>query len=162
MTTPGAPASDLTWYERGKVDAPVALRAIARATFEYGKGRPGYACANAILGAYGQDIKAVGLGVASVHRSEHRLRLLTQLVSDANQSGWFEAFLSAPSDFMAEYRDGFVRELDELMPSWVASPWKPGSHPDLLAEEEKWLRGLAMGDLLLQKPKQGWRKLFGG
>lgn len=162
MTATQPAATDKTWRLRGQEDAPVALRAIARVTFEYGKAAPGYACAQAILEAYGRDMTPVAPGMVSLHRSESRIRLLTQLVSDANQTDWYEVFLAAPADFMAEYRDGFVKELDEQMPSWAASPWKPAQHPDLVAEEEKWHIGLGMGDLLLPKPKQGWRKLFGG
>lgn len=162
MTVTAQSATDKTWRVRGQEDAPVALRAIARVTFQYGKSTPGYACAQAILAAYGRDMKLVALGLASVTRSESRLRLLTQLVSDANQADWMQAFLAAPTDFMAEYRDGFVNELDDEMPSWAANPWKPGLNSDLVAEEKKWHRGLAMGDLLLPKPRQGWRGLLGG
>jgi hypothetical protein len=156
-------AADRTWAQKGQDDAPVAMRAIARVMVQYGKDAPGYSCAVAIIEAYGRDMRRVGPRLASVERSEERLRLLTQLVSDANQSEWMDAFLSAPMDFMSTYRDAFVHELDSEVGSWASSPWKPGTSPDLVKEEEKWILGLAMGDLVLSRPqpKQGWRRFLG-
>lgn len=158
--TAGADTTE-AWRLRGQEDAPIALRAIARSMFQYGKGTPGYACASAIIEAYARDLKRVGPGAVQVTHSEQRLRLLTQLMSDANQKEWMEAFLGAPESYMSDYSAGFLNALNNEVANWAASPWKPGTHPDLVAEEEKWHQALCMGDLLLEKSKSGWKRLLG-
>jgi hypothetical protein len=93
----------------------------------------------------------------SVHASEHRYRIVRQLTADANRDEWMQAFLGAPETFMADYWAGFIKELDAQMANWFPSPWKPGPNADLVAEEEKWYGALIMGDLILPKPRKGWR-----
>jgi hypothetical protein len=148
MTVANAAAPAVNWRARGEADAPIAHRAITRSIFQYGQGTPGYRVAHAIIEAYGRDMKRLMPGVASVAPSPDRLRLLTQLVADANQTQWMAEFLGAPDDFMVLYRDGFVHALDEIMANWAVTPTKPGTDPDLVAEEERWAVGLGMGELV--------------
>lgn len=61
MTETEVPDTTEAWRQRGQEDAPIALRAIARSMFQYGKETPGYACASAILEAYARDLKR-GMG----------------------------------------------------------------------------------------------------
>ena len=157
-TQPSSP--EVNWRARGRDDAPVAQRAIIRTMLDNDPPVPGHACAYAIMEAYGRDLKLVMPGVMSVHASEDRHGLLTQLMSDANRDEWMEAFLGAPENFMAEYGAGFLKELDNLMANWAPRPWKPGPNADLVAEEEKWRLALAMGDLLLPEPRKGWRRFL--
>jgi hypothetical protein len=93
-------------------------------------------------------------GVARVQRSEYRLRLLTQLVEDANHDEWMQVWPGG-GDFMQEYTIAFLDELNNLMANWAASPWKPGPAEVLVAEEAKWRTALAMGNLALPKPREG-------
>jgi hypothetical protein len=159
MTNEEPTSTDEIWRTRGREDAPVAQRAIIRLALADDHSVPGYACAYAILEAYGRDLKLVMPGVASVHASEHRLRLLSQLILDANNDEWIRV-LSPSFDFMSEYRVGFIRELDSLMANWAPKPWKPGPNPNLVTEEGRWHLALAMGDLVLPKPREGWRRFL--
>ena len=149
------------WDARGRGDAPIATRAIARIVLANSPKVPGYRCATAIIDWYARDISVVGRGAVGVRQSEGRLLLLTQLMLDANNKKWFVASLHAPHDFMAQYQAGFLQALDDEMAQWAAQLVRWPAHPDLLAEEEPWSLALAMGDRLASRPRAGWRGLFG-
>lgn len=168
-------ASSEGWRARGAADAPVALWAISRAIFD--EPHLGKAGAAAIIEAYGRDMKRVGPNVASVDNSEARVKLLSSFIADANRTEWEAAFLSAPPDYMAQYRAGFIETLNEQIANWAARPTKPPLNPELIAEEARWQRALMMGDAgtmddLWQrflakgevgtKERRGWRRFVPG
>jgi hypothetical protein len=168
-------ASSDEWRARGAADAPVALRAISRAIFdEPHLGKP---CAAAIIEAYGKDMTRVGAGAVSIHLSEARLKVLSSFIADANRTEWMTAFLSAPEDYMAQYRAGFIGALDQEMANWAAQPTKPGLNAELVAEEKRWQLALMMGDAATMdelrqqyltqdgvgaKEQRGWRRFVPG
>jgi hypothetical protein len=164
-------ASNEGWRARGAADAPVAMRAISRAIFD--EPHLGEACAAAIIEAYGRDMKRVAPNVASFHLSEARLKLLSSFIADANRTEWMAAFLSAPEDYMAQYRAGFIEALNEQLANWAARPTKPPLNPELVAEEDRWQRALIMGGIgdkeLARffgkdgaKEQRGWRRFVPG
>ena len=180
LTKKGSPAtapesSGEAWRARGAADAPAALRAISRAIFD--EPHLGKACAAAIIEAYGRDMKRVMPNVASIHNSKERVQLLSSFIADANRTEWMEAFLSAPPDYMAQYRAGFIEALNEQMANWAARPTKPPLNAELVAEEDRWQRALIMGELALglgtesiarwlgqdgAKERRGWRRFVPG
>lgn len=158
MVVPNA-TTDEGWRTRGREDASVAHRAVTRLALATDRTVPGYVCAYSILDAYGRDLKPVGPGVVNIHASDARLRILTQLMLDANHDEWI--MVSSPSfDFMKHYRSGFIEEFDELMANWAAQPTRPGANATLVAEEAIWHGALAVGDLLIRPARKGWRRFL--
>lgn len=167
VTAPPSPSD--AWRARGAADAPVAMRAIMRAIFD--EPHLGKACAAAIIEVYGPDMKRIGPNVMNFHLSEARVKLLSSFMADANRTEWEAVFLSAPEDYMVQYRAGFVGALDQEMANWIAHPTKPPLAPEAVAEEERWQRALIMGAIgdkeLAQffgaagaKARRGWRRLL--
>lgn len=167
MTEPPSPSE--TWRARGAADAPVALRAISRAIFD--EPHLGKACAAEIIAAYGSDLKRMTPNAASIVVSDARVKLLSSFIADANRTEWMSAFLSAPEDYMAQYRTGFLAVLDEQMANWAARPTKPPLNAELVAEEERWQRALMIGGIgdkeaarffgeVGVKERRGWRRLL--
>lgn len=139
------------WVAKGRADATIATRAIVRRMFASDPPMAGHVCAKAIVHAYARDISVAGQGIARVRPSDGRLRLVSQLMLDANNEAWFTASLHAAPDFMQQYQVGFIAALDEEIVQWAAQPVRWPAHPDLLAEEEPWSLALAMGDGLAPK-----------
>ena len=164
-------ASSEGWSARGAADAPVAMRAIMRAIFDephLGKDR-----AVAIIEVYGPDMKRVGPNAMNFHLSEARVKLLSSFIADANRTEWETVFLSAPEDYMVQYRAGFIRALDQQMANWIAEPTKPPTAPEVVAEEKRWQLALMIGGITDQdradflggsaaKERSGWRRFLPG
>ena len=153
MTATQPTSPEVNWRARGRDDAPVAQRAIIRTMLDNDPPVPGHACAYAIVEAYGGDLKVAMPGVVSVHTSEHRHRILLQLINAANHDEWRQLSLGGPDDFMAEYWAGFLKELDSRMTDWAPRPWKPGPNADLVAKKKKWRFALTTNNLTLPIPQ---------
>jgi len=169
MTAPDA--SSEGWRARGAADAPVAMRAIMRAIFD--EPHLGKACAAAIIELYGPDMKRIGPNVMNFHPSDARVKLLSSFMADANRAEWEAVFLSAPENYMVQYRAGFIGALDQQMANWIAHPTKPPIAPEVVAEEERWQRALIMGGIgdkelaaffgaAGAKERRGWRRFLPG
>ena len=122
-------------------------------------------------------MKRTGPNVINFHLSEARVKLLSSFIADANRTEWEAVFLSAPEDYMVQYRAGFIGALDQEVANWIAQPTKPPLTAEMVAEEARWQRALMMGDpatmddlwerFLMKggvgaKERRGWRRFVPG